>query len=54
LRADDGRDDKKSYRKENRESGESKHIALLEGCRVAGANRPLQLLNCVISEQAAH
>jgi hypothetical protein len=54
LRAGDGKDEERNYRKETWESGDSKHIALLEGCRVAGADRPLKLLNCVISEQAAH
>jgi hypothetical protein len=54
LRNGGGKDEERSYREENLESGESEHIALLEGCRVAGADRPLKLLNCVISEQAAH
>src|SRR5262249_37088401 len=49
LRVGGGKNDEKSYRKENRESGESNHSGLLEVRREAGANRPLTGVECVMS-----
>src|SRR5215468_523598 len=43
LRVGGGKDGEKNYRKENRESGASKHSGLLEGRREAAADRPPQL-----------
>src|SRR5262245_22162436 len=53
LRIGEGKDGEKNYRKENQESGESKHSGLLEGRREAAANRPPTVVERVVSEQAA-